>query len=155
MQRPTFDFSDLDAHTFCPNCGAAFALISGSCNLCNVALVDRHEAQRMIDEGEQQARQHAAELRASALRVVHSTQDGLEADAVAARLEEQGIAFVTRRPRRFDPFGGSSAIEFLVAPEDVAAAEAALADLGDVDPEFLEKWFDEHGGGESPEGESR
>lgn len=149
MANPSFDFSDPDARTFCPRCGGAFALASGTCHLCDVPLIDRATAEGIgVAKQEQAAPTRAVDL-ANAQVLVAEAQDAVEAGGIAAHLESAGIQFVTRRKDGSDPFRSQSPIEFLVWPRDVAAANEVLSSVGELTEEEWEKMY---GAGEAPEG---
>lgn len=149
MPNPKFDFSDPDARSFCPQCGGAFALASGSCHLCGVALIGRAAAEAQGSAEKGRAAETAANDRANAPVLIAMAQDAVEANGIAAHLETAGIPFVTRRKSEGDPFRMHSPIEFLVAPGDVAAANDLLAEVGELSDE---EWEQMYGQGEAPEG---
>lgn len=149
MANPVFDFSDPDARTFCPQCGGAFALASGTCHLCDVALIDRTTAQALGSAERAQAAEAVASNQANAPVLLVEAKDAVEANGIAAHLEAAGIPFVTRRKSEGDPFRMQSPIEFMVAPGDVAAANDVLAEVGELTDE---EWEQMYGQGEAPEG---
>lgn len=149
MANPVFDFSDPDARSFCPQCGGAFALASGNCHLCEVALIDRATAEARGSAAKAQADEAAAIDRANAPVLIAEATDAVEANGIAAHLESAGIPFVTRRKSEGDPFRMQSPIEFMVAPGDVAAANEVLAEVGELTDEEWERMY---GQDEAPEG---
>jgi hypothetical protein len=149
MANPVFDFSDPDARSFCPQCGGAFALASGSCHLCGVALIGRAAAEAQGSAEKAQTEEAAANDRANAPVLIVEAKDAVEANGIAAHLEAAGIPFVTRRKSEGDPFRMQSPIEFMVAPRDVAAANEVLAEVGELTDE---EWEQMYGQGEAPEG---
>lgn len=149
MANPVFDFSDPDARSFCPQCGGAFALASGNCHLCGVALIGRVAAEAQGSAEKTRAAEAAANDRANAPVVIVEAKDAVEANGIAAHLEAAGIPFVTRRKSEGDPFRMQSPIEFMVAPGDVAAANEVLAEVGELTDE---EWEQMYGQGEAPEG---
>lgn len=140
MADRSFDFSDPDARSFCPQCFGAFLLAEGTCHLCDVPLLSREAAQSTASRDQAAAieQQRVAALLAPV--VVYEAHNQVEAGGVAAHLDDAGVPFQLRRQNEHDPYHNHGPYEIVVAPEQVDSARAVIESLsafgeGDWEPQ--------------------